>query len=89
MGETRAPERAVLRPDSSCWRTVGGIFFYVVRGGVTVAEHRRIWPYPSKPSQPAGGSSAPAEPALPAFRWEDAGTTSAIIMQHSEEARTV
>ncbi len=44
MGETRAPELAVLLPDGSRRRTVGGIFFYLVRGGVTPKERWRIWP---------------------------------------------
>ena len=41
------------------------------------------------PHQSTGARAAPAEPALPAFRWEDAGTIIESILEHSEEARTV
>ncbi len=37
----------MLLPDGSRKRTLGGVFFRLVRDHVTVAERRAIWPYPT------------------------------------------
>ena len=54
----------LMLPDGSRRRTLGGVFFHLLRKGVTSAEHRAI--FPSHPS-----SRLPAATARARFSWED------------------
>ena len=44
----------LMLTDSSRRRTPGGVFFYTVRGGISKAEQRRIWPQARKKQQQGG-----------------------------------
>lgn len=62
-------------------RTPGGVYFYLVRGGLRANERRKLWPqdYKKKPA-PAG-----PEP----LTWEDALTLIAQVVKEAGEAKTV
>src|SRR3712207_9125248 len=64
----------VLLTDGSRKRTLGGVFFRLVRDQVSEAERRAIWPYqPRKGHQPrAKAHAAPTPALLPPFQWETA-----------------
>ena len=55
----------LLLPDGSRRRTLGGVFFHLVRKGVTSEERRGIFP-----PTPRGGQRRPARDEAP-FTWED------------------
>lgn len=62
-------------------RSPGGVFFYLVRGGLTAKDRRQLWPqdYKKKPA-PAG-----PEP----LTWEEAKALIAEAIQTVGEAKTV
>ena len=85
----------MLIPDGSRKRTLGGIFFYLVRMQVTDDEAMQInrawrwqqWKqrHPTKPK----ADTPPAPPPLPPFVWEDAAPIIAELMANVGEASTV
>jgi hypothetical protein len=85
----------LLVPDGSRRRTLGGIFFYLVRTQVTDDEAMQInrawrwqqWKHrqPAKPKAPA----APAPPPLPPFVWEEAAPIIAELTTNVGAATTV
>src|SRR3712207_5184876 len=81
----------MLLPDGSRKRTLGGVFFRLVRDQVSEAERRAIWPYqPRKGHQPRGPSHAAPTPALlPPFQWETADEVITALFKHPGEATTV
>jgi len=52
----------MLLPDGSRKRTLGGVFFRLVRDHVSEAERRTIWPYPTWQQRKQRGKG-PAPPA--------------------------
>jgi hypothetical protein len=85
----------MLIPDGSRKRTLGGIFFYLVRTQLPDDEAihiNRAWRWqqwkqrqPKKPKSAA----APAPPPLPPFMWEDAELIITEITAHAGDATTV
>jgi hypothetical protein len=85
----------MMVPDGSRKRTLGGIFFYLVRTQVSDDEAMQInraWRWqqwkqrqPAKPKAPA----APAPPPLPPFVWDEAQPIIAEVTAHVGEASTV
>ena len=53
-----------LLPDGSRRRTLGGIFFRLVRDQATPEQHRRIWPGPPWPAKRRAAQNRPDEPPL-------------------------
>ena len=82
----------MLIPDGSRKRTVGGIFFYLVRTQVSDDEAMRInraWRCQQwKQCQPAKAKvpAAPAPPPLPPFVWDEAAPTIAELTAHPGDA---
>jgi hypothetical protein len=70
----------MLIPDGSRTRTLGGIFFYLVRTQVSDGEAmqmNRAWCWQQwkqhRPKQPKAATPAPpAPPTLPPFVWDEA-----------------
>jgi Phosphorylated adapter RNA export protein, RNA-binding domain len=56
----------LMLPDGSRRRTLGGVFFHLLRKGVTPAERRAIFP-----PYPSSRSPAPAAAKGARFSWED------------------
>ncbi len=81
----------MILPDSSRKRTLGGVFFRLVRDQVSEDERRTIWPYPTwkERKQREKTQAAPAPPQLPAFQWEQADEVIAEVFKHPGEATTV
>jgi hypothetical protein len=84
----------MLVPDGSRKRTLGGIFFYLVRTQVTDDEAMRInraWRWQQwKQRQPAKPKAAtPAPPPLPLFVWDEAQPIIAELMTNVGAATTV
>jgi len=86
----------MMVPDGSRKRTLGGIFFYLVRTQVSDDEEamqiNRAWRWqqwkqrqPKKPKAPA----PPAPPTLPPFVWDEAAPIIAEVTAHVGEASTV
>jgi hypothetical protein len=82
----------MLLPDGSRKRTLGGVFFRLVRDQVSETERRTIWPYPTW-QQRKQHRKAPEQttqpPALPLFQWEQADEVITEISQQLGEATTV
>ncbi len=82
-------------PDGSRKRTLGGIFFSLVRTQVSDDEAMQInraWRWQQwKQRQPAKpkAAPAPAPPPLPPFVWEEAAPTIAELTANVGEATTV
>jgi hypothetical protein len=85
----------MMVPDGSRKRTLGGIFFYLVRTQITDDEAMRInraWRWQQwKQRQPAKAKApaAPVPPPLPPFVWDEAGPIIAEVTAHPGEATTV
>ncbi len=81
----------MLLPDGSRKRTLGGVFFRLVRDQVSEEERRAIWPYPTCQQQKQRGKAptAPTPPQLPSFQWETADEVITAISKHLGEATTV
>ncbi len=81
----------MLLPDGSHKRTLGGVFFRLVRDQVSEDERRSIWPYPSwqQRKQRGKAQAAPTTPQLPPFQWEQADEVIAAVTSHPGEATTV
>jgi len=85
----------MLIPDGSRKRTLGGIFFYLVRTQVSDNEAMQInraWRWQQwKQRQPAKPktATAPAPPPLPPFVWDEADSIIADITTNVGEASTV
>jgi hypothetical protein len=81
----------MLLPDGSRKRTLGGVFFRLVRDQVAEAERRRIWPAPSwqQRKQRPKAQAAPAPAPLPPFQWNQADEVIAAVTSHPGEATTV
>ena len=82
LAEARAIEAAggELLPDGSRRRTVGGVFFRLVRRGATGKERKAIF-------LPAGATAQPA--AAMAFTWDDYGAIAPTLSADAGEATTV
>jgi PHAX RNA-binding domain len=82
----------LLLPDGSRRRTLGGVFFRLVRDQVSEEERLAIWPYPPR-QQRKPQRKAPAQttqpPAPPPFQWEAADQVLTEISTHPGEATTV
>jgi len=61
-------------------RTLGGVFFYLVRGNLPAKERRQIWPQDYQKKKPAG-----PEP----LTWEEALALIAQVVKETGEAKTV
>ncbi len=68
----------LLLPDGSRRRTPGGVFFYLLRQGVTPAERRAIFPPRRRLTTPDRG---------PAFGWEDFPAALAELRERGEATR--
>ncbi|MEI8165473.1 MAG: hypothetical protein WCG26_03805 [Chloroflexales bacterium] len=84
----------MLLPDGSRRRTLGGVFFAIVRARLSPEEQALIFPLfstrkPKAPgAAPAGQDAAPA-PALPAVTWADRLILIADLKAASGKATTV
>ena len=75
----------LMLPDGSRRRTLGGVFFQLLRKGVTPAERRAIFP-------PQPSSRSPAAATRASFSWEDYGAALHELRQplrQPEEATSV
>jgi hypothetical protein len=81
----------MMLPDGSRKRTLGGIFFRLIRDQVSEEERKAIWPYQTWQQRKQRGSAhaAPAPPQLPPFQWEQADEVMAEVSKHPGEATTV
>ncbi len=88
----------MLIPDGSRKRTLGGIFFYLVRTQVSDAEAVAInvmWRSKQKrkklarPHEGQAGPTTPTPPTLPPFVWEDAAPIIAELTANVGAATTV
>jgi hypothetical protein len=85
----------MLLPDGSRKRTLGGIFFRIVRDQVSEEERKAIWPYQTwqQRKQRGKAQTAPAPGTLrvqlPPFQWEQADEVIAEVSKHLGEATTV
>ncbi|MDQ4075788.1 MAG: phosphorylated adapter RNA export RNA-binding domain-containing protein [Chloroflexota bacterium] len=81
----------MLLPDGSRKRTLGGVFFRLVRDQVSDAERRAIWPYPSwqQRKQRAKAPATLTPPQLPPFQWEQVDEVITAAISHPGEASTV
>jgi hypothetical protein len=87
----------MLIPDGSRRRTLGGIFFYLVRTQISDAEAVAIngmWRSKHKRKKLARGEgqvepSTPPPPTLPPFVWEEAEPIIAELTSHVGEATSV
>ncbi len=85
----------MLIPDGSRTRTLGSIFFYLVRTHVSDDEAMQInraWRWQQwKQRQPANANiaAAPVSPPLPPFVWDAAAPTIAELPASAGEASTV
>jgi hypothetical protein len=82
----------MLLPDGSRNRTLGGVFFRLVRDHVSEEERKAIWPYPTW-QQRKQHRKTPEQmtqpPALPSFQWETADEVMAEVSQHPGAATTM
>jgi len=85
----------MMVPDGSRKRTLGGIFFYLVRTQISDDEAiqiNRAWRWQQwKQRQPAKSKApaAPAPPPLPPFVWDEAAPIIAELTTNVGEASTV
>ena len=85
----------MLVPDGSRKRTLGGIFFYLVRTQVSDDEAMQInraWRWQQwKQRQPAKpkATTAPAPPTLPPFVWDEAAPIIAELVANIGAVSTV
>jgi len=86
----------MLIPDGSRRRTLGGIFFYLVRTQVSDEEAMQInraWRWQQwkqrQPKKPNAATTTPAPPSLPPFVWDEAAPIIAELMANIGEASTV
>jgi len=81
----------MLLPDGSRKRTLGGVFFRLVRDHVSETERQVIWPYQTWKERKQRGKAhaAPAPMQIPPFTWEAADEVIAEISKHLGEATTV
>lgn len=66
----------LMLPDNSRRRTIGGVFFHLVRQVITPEQRDIIFPYTGKKKKkkPEDGTEStpkPQEPPLPFFEWEE------------------
>ncbi len=74
----------LLRRDGKP-RTAGGVFFYLVRGGISKAERKQLFPYQKKKrSGPAKEKSQ-----APELTWQEAMPLIAQVIQSVGEGKTV
>jgi hypothetical protein len=85
----------MLLPDGSRKRTLGGVFFRLVRDHVSEEERKTIWSYQTWQQRKQRGK-AHAAPApgtlrvqLPPFQWEQADEVIAEVSKYPGEATTV
>ncbi len=86
----------MMVPDGSRKRTLGGIFFYLVRTQVSDDEAIRInpgwrgqgWKQQKRNKQNAT-DAAPAPPTLPPFMWDEAAPIIAELIAQPGDATTV
>jgi len=88
----------LLLPDGRRKRTLGGVFFHLVRTALSDEERQRIWPpitwkerkhQRKAQAQPAGATATVPATPLPSFQWADAAPVIAAITEHVGAARTV
>jgi hypothetical protein len=86
----------MLIPDGSRKRTLGGIFFYLVRTQVSDDEAMQInraWRWQQwkqrQPKKPNAATTAPPPPTLPPFVWDEAAPIIAELTANVGEASTV
>jgi hypothetical protein len=81
----------LLLPDGSRKRTLGGVFFRLVRDHVSEEERKAIWPYQTwqQRKQREQTRAAPTSPQLPPFQWEQADEVITELSKHPGEATTV
>jgi hypothetical protein len=81
----------MLLPDGSRKRTLGGVFFRLVRDHVSEEERKAIWPYQTwqQRKQREQTRAAPTSPQLPPFQWEQADEVITELSKHPGEATTV
>src|SRR3712207_1129799 len=81
----------MLLPVGSRKRTLGGVFFRLVRDQVSEADRRRIWPYPTQKGHTHRKQvgPAPTPTQLPPFQWEQADEVIATVTSHPGAATTV
>jgi len=86
----------MLIPDGSRKRTVGGIFFYLVRTQVSDEEAMQInraWRWQQwkqrQPKKPKATTPAPLPPTLPPFVWDEADPIIAELTANIGDASTV
>ncbi len=68
----------LMTSDGSRRRTVGGVFFYTVRGSLPKKEKRVIWPFITEPAS-----------VIVALTWEEAKQLFGQVIQSTGEARSV
>jgi hypothetical protein len=92
----------LLVPDGSRRRTLGGIFFYLVRTQISdeeavainvlwrsAAQRRQLGVGPKPPRRTTDTPSTPAPPPLPPFVWDDAAPIITELTTNVGEATTV
>jgi hypothetical protein len=82
----------MLLPDGSRKRTLGGIFFRIVRDHVSEEERQAIWPYPTWQQRKQRGKAQEGQTIsaqLPPFQWEQADEVITEVSKHPGEATTV
>lgn len=91
----------MMLADQSRRRTIGGIFFFLVRGRITQEQHQaifgatRVYPHKKKKGKGKGGDKAnkqpkaPPEPPLPEFEWADRVTLLNTLVETRGEATIV
>jgi hypothetical protein len=78
----------LLTTDQSRRRTPGGVFFQLVRKGVSKEERKLIFPY--RPKRKKKKSAGPAaKPTTPALTWDEAKQLIAKALKSTGEAQTV
>jgi hypothetical protein len=81
----------MMLPDGSRKRTLGGVFFRLVRDHVSEQERKVIWPYQTwkgrTPRKQAHAGPTPTQ--LPPFQWEQADDVMTEVSKHPGEATTV
>lgn len=77
----------LMTADGSRRRTLGGVFFYLVRATLTGTERRTVFPPP--PWQKKASAGATRKQEIPAFNWPDRIPLVAEASKERGEARTV